>query len=129
MADSGEETAGRSTEAGIYTETLARLYLLQGFADKALRIYRHLVQAHPENLALHEQLRLLEQQMAGQVQENVPSSPVRTVAPAMTNGPSFCSQWVLRHLEHWLYHLQQRRTVRENAVQCEGGAQENGPTA
>lgn len=129
MADSGDKTAGRSIEAGIYTETLARLYLLQGFAEKALRIYRHLVQAHPENLALHEQLRMLEQQVAGQVQEHVSSSPVLTVAPAMTNGPAFRTQWVLRHLEHWLYYLQQQRTVRENAVQCEAGSQGKSPKA
>ena len=125
MADGGDKTAGRSTEAGIYTETLARLYLLQGFVEKALRIYRHLVQAHPENLALHERLRILEQQVAGQMQDNVSSSPALTVVQAMTNGPSFRSQWVLRRLEHWLYHLQQQRTVRENAVQCEAGSQGN----
>jgi hypothetical protein len=129
MADSGEKTARHSTEAGIYTETLARLYLLQGFAEKALRIYRHLVQAHPENLTLHEQLRMLEQQVAGQGQEHVSSSPTLAVTQVMTNDPSFRTQWVLRHLEHWLYHLQQQRTVRENAVHCEAGSQENSPEA
>jgi hypothetical protein len=129
MADGGDKTAGRSTGAEIYTETLARLYLLQGFAEKALRIYRHLVQAHPENLALHEQLKRLEQQVAGQGQEQVSSSPVLTVAQVMTSSPSFRIQWVLRHLEHWLYHLQRQRTGRANAVHCEAGSPGNSPKA
>lgn len=116
MADSGDETAARATEAGIYTETLARLYLRQGFDEKALRIYRHLVHAHPEDLELRERFRLLEQQVERPVQEHVASPPVLTVTQAMTNGPSFCTQWVLRHLEYWLSHLQQQRTARENAL-------------
>ena len=38
-------------EAGIYTETLARLYLKQGFVERALAIYRRLVQEQPEQCA------------------------------------------------------------------------------
>jgi hypothetical protein len=123
MADSGDETAARATEAGIYTETLARLYLQQGFAEKALRIYHHLVHTHPEDLELRERFKMLEQQVERPMQEHVASPPVVTVTQAMTNGPSSCTQWVLGHLEYWLSHLQQQRTVRENALHCEERSQ------
>ena len=43
-------------EAGIYTETLARLYLKQGFVERALAIYRRLAQEQPDNARLHERL-------------------------------------------------------------------------
>src|SRR5262244_1192373 len=50
--------------AGIYTETLARLYLKQGFGGRALAIYRRLAQEQPGNHQLHERLRTLEQELA-----------------------------------------------------------------
>jgi hypothetical protein len=40
--------------AGIYTETLARLYLKQGFGERALAIYRRLAQEQPDNHQLHD---------------------------------------------------------------------------
>ena len=54
----------RDAAAGIYTETLARLYLKQGFGERALAIYRRLAQEQPDNHQLHERLRTLEQELA-----------------------------------------------------------------
>jgi len=54
----------RDAAAGIYTETLARLYLKQGFGERALAIYRRLAQEQPGNHQLHERLRTLEQELA-----------------------------------------------------------------
>ena len=50
-------------DTGIYTETLARLYLKQGFVEQALAIYRHLAQDQPENLQWQETVMALEQQL------------------------------------------------------------------
>ena len=47
----------RDAAAGIYTETLARLYLKQGFGERALAIYQRLAQEQPDNHQLHERLR------------------------------------------------------------------------
>jgi hypothetical protein len=54
----------RDAAAGIYTETLARLYLKQGFGERALAIYRRLAREQPDNHQLHERLRTLEQELA-----------------------------------------------------------------
>src|SRR5207249_9760635 len=90
MAGSEAEVLqARQAEAGIYTETLARLYLQQGFVERALAIYRRLAQEQPENHPLHERLRTLEQQYApgalGQAAEaprTVPDLAVETISMA-----------------------------------------------
>ncbi len=55
MAGSEAEVLqARQAEAGICTETLARLYLQQGFVERALAISRRLAQEQPANHPLHE---------------------------------------------------------------------------
>ena len=62
----------RDAEAGIYTETLARLYLKQGFVERALAIYHRLAQEQPDNAQLHERLHTLEQELArGELGQNL----------------------------------------------------------
>jgi hypothetical protein len=60
----GRDTASEDTvPVGMYTETLARLYMRQGHVDKALRIYRHLAARQPSDLDLQDQIHALEHQL------------------------------------------------------------------
>ena len=99
-------------EAGIYTETLARLYLRQGIPERALGIYRHLAQEHPENQQLQVQLRTLEAQLQqGSLErdsgtESV-ASPVEAQPPA--HPPSRATHAVIAQLERWLHYLQRQQ--------------------
>ncbi len=99
-------------EAGIYTETLARLYLRQGFLERAVSIYRHLVQEQPENQHLQAQLNALEQQLQHGDMESealeVPSAP-QVEVPAPPRRKVHPEHTVLAQLERWLRYLQQQR--------------------
>ena len=102
--------------AGIYTETLARLYLKQGFGARALAIYRHLAQEQPGNQQLHERLRTLEQELAGAGGEPEPAVPC--AAPEGTGAratpvPQRQEHQITAQLELWLRYLQRHRLQRE----------------
>ena len=102
--------------AGIYTETLARLYLKQGFGERALAIYRRLAQEQPGNHQLHERLRTLEQELAGA--GGVPASVVQYTAPdgageTATSGTRRQEHQIIAQLELWLRYLQRQRLQRE----------------
>ena len=115
------ETAGnasqpRDCEAGIYTETLARLYLKQGFAERALAIYRRVAQEQPDNHQLHERLRTVEQELAlaglGQytvVQRAAPDAGVESTT-RVTRRPE---PQVAAQLTRWLHYLQHQCRQRE----------------
>jgi hypothetical protein len=102
--------------AGIYTETLARLYLKQGFAERALAIYRRLAQEQPENHPLQERLRTIEQELACGRDEPAPATQ-----RAADDGTGKRAAPVTRRQEHqiaaqlarWLRYLQRRRLQRE----------------
>ncbi len=101
----------RVAEAGIYTETLARLYLQQGFVARALAIYRRLAQEQPENQPLHERLYTLEQQYAhGALGHDVvapctvPDLAVETTSMA----PHRQGDAVVAQLERWLDYLRRQ---------------------
>lgn len=102
--------------AGIYTETLARLYLKQGFGERALAIYRHLAQEQPGNHQLHERLRTLEQELACSGGGADPAG--QCAAP---DGAGERVTQVTRRQEHqiaaqlglWLRYLQRQRLQRE----------------
>jgi hypothetical protein len=109
--------AGSEAEAGICTETLARLYLQQGFGERALAIYRRLAQEQPENQPLHERLHTLEQQCApgalGQAaaaQRTVPDLAVETSGRA----PHQQGDAVVAQLERWLRSLRRQRQHAEH---------------
>jgi hypothetical protein len=102
--------------AGIYTETLARLYLKQGFRERALAIYRRLAQEQPGNHQLHERLRTLEQELAGT--GDAPEPAVPCAAPdgageTATPGTRRQEQQIIAQLERWLRYLQRQRWQRE----------------
>ena len=111
----GSEAEGlqsRQAEAGICTETLARLYLQQGFVERGLAIYRRLAQEQPENQPLHERLRTLEQQCAPGAlgpdaagQRTVPDLAVETTSMARHQQ----GDAVVAQLERWLRHLRRQR--------------------
>ena len=103
-------------EAGICTETLARLYLQQGFVARALALYRRLAQEQPENHQLHERLHTLEQQIAlgalGQdaVAQRTAPDPAMDTAGRTSHRQSDA---VVARLEHWLHYLQRQRQSHE----------------
>jgi hypothetical protein len=103
--------------AGIYTETLARLYLKQGFAERALAIYRRLAQEQPENHLLQERLRTIEQELAHGGSELAPALPCATpdgaderVRPVVPRP----EHQIAAQLELWLHYLQRQRLQREH---------------
>lgn len=107
----------RPLETGIYTETLARLYLKQGFTHQALRIYRHLAQAEPANQELRTRLQQLEREVTlGGTGEALTAAPA-TAPVALHSAPVSArpargqtgQQQVLRQLERWLHSLQRQR--------------------
>ena len=102
--------------AGIYTETLARLYLKQGFGERALAIYRRLAQEQPGNHQLHERLHTIEQELAyggggsdPVVQCAAPDEAGETATP-MTHRQE---HQIIAQLELWLRYLQRHRLQRE----------------
>jgi hypothetical protein len=105
--------------AGIYTETLARLYLQQGFVEEALAIYRHLVQEQPANQALQARLRTLEQQVAlaaaaPDVAATLPTPDA--TGPQAPQAPRSRAPAVVAQLERWLLYLQRQRQAREGTA-------------
>jgi len=98
--------------AGIYTETLARLYLKQGFVERALAIYRRLAQEQPQNDAFQERIRSLEHDLTfgllcpslAASAPVMPESEVRAVVR-----PSHPYEQVIGQLEQWLRQLQRQR--------------------
>ena len=105
----------RDAEAGIYTETLARLYLKQGFVERALAIYHRLAQEQPENAQLHEHLHTLEQELArgGSGLESVTPRDVPDAAAATASVTHRHEHQVAAQLGRWLHYLQRQRQQRE----------------
>ena len=104
--------------AGIYTETLARLYLKQGFGERALAIYRHLAQEQPGNRPLHERLHTLEQELAsgGSKPDSAEQGPTLEGTGAnATPAPRRQEQQIAAQLERWLRYLQRQRLRRERS--------------
>jgi len=117
MAGSEVETPqAREAKAGICTETLARLYLQQGFIDRALAIYRRLAQEQPDNPQFHERLHTLEQQLTLGTAE--PDTMVPRTTPDLTlnttnRAPRHRRDAVVVQLERWLHCLQRQRQPQE----------------
>jgi hypothetical protein len=95
----------------MYTETLARLYLRQGFTREALQIYRRLAQEQPKEQRWQDQIRALTQQlaMALPVPEDESAkalSVTRKGSPAADE--TYRAGRVIAELELWLRRLRQR---------------------
>ena len=102
--------------AGIYTETLARLYLKQGFGERALAIYRRLVQEQPGNHQLHERLRTLEQELAYGGSEPDPAvqcAILDSTDESATPVTPRLEHRIAAQLERWLRYLQRQRLQQE----------------
>jgi hypothetical protein len=97
---------------GLYTETLARLYMQQGYGAKALAIYRYLIGLQPDNAKLRAKATALERQLAA-------SEPGEVEEVAGDRGEGSGSRRhartgqarVLARLEGWLVQLRQQRQV------------------
>jgi hypothetical protein len=101
----------RDAAAGIYTETLARLYLKQGFGERALVIYRRLAQEQPGNHQFHERLRTIEQEMACGGGGPDPDGAGERATPVTRRQ----EHQITAQLERWLRYLQRRRLQRERS--------------
>ena len=107
----GEASQPCGSEAGIYTETLARLYLKQGFVERALAIYYRLAQEQPGNYQLHERLHALEQELApgGLGPDPMAQRAVPDAAGSMaTRATRRQEHHVVVQLERWLHYLQRQ---------------------
>ena len=112
-----EAPQSREAEAGICTETLARLYLKQGFVERALAIYRRLAQEQPDNHQLYERLRTLEQQCAlGSLGQNAMDQRAipDLAVDATSTVPHHQEDYVVAQLERWLHALQRQRQHQEH---------------
>jgi hypothetical protein len=104
--------------AGIYTETLARLYLQQGFSERALAIYRRLAQEQPGNQQLHERLRTLEQELANGGDGPNPAGQCAVPEAAGERATPLTRRQehqIAAQLELWLRYLQRQRRQCERA--------------
>ncbi len=67
LGGSAGEVSGASGTGGAFvTETMAELYLQQGFPDRALAIYRQLAAQRPSDVALRERIAQLERGEVGE---------------------------------------------------------------
>lgn len=71
------------------TETMATLYLQQGFRDKAIEVYRQLVAQSPETPALRERLAELEQAPSDLPELEAPTMEVLAPHQASADMPEF----------------------------------------
>ena len=92
---------GRRT---ITTATLAEIYVKQGYLNKAVHVYRELLEAEPENERLAQRLKELELQIAGPA----PTSPTEPSEPAPPELPR--EEKLLNVFESWLTAIRQRRS-------------------
>ncbi len=105
-----------NAEASICTETLARLYLQQGFVERALAIYRRLAQEQPDNPQFHERLHTLEQQLTlGTLGPDsvVPRSAPDPAMDTTSRASRHQRDAVVAQLERWLHYLQRQRQPQE----------------
>ena len=64
-APSAPLTDGAARETGFVTETMAELYVKQGFYDRALGVYRELVAQNPNDRGLRERMERIEREVRG----------------------------------------------------------------
>ncbi|MBW2645913.1 MAG: type II 3-dehydroquinate dehydratase [Deltaproteobacteria bacterium] len=88
------------------TETLARLYIKQGFLDKGIAIYRKLCLEHPDNVELKKTLEDLESRLAGKTGQT-------------EGGKGDKDEEILKVLENWLAVIQDKQegSKRREAVE------------
>ena len=98
----GSSPAVAGTPAGFVTETMAELYLQQGFVQEALNVYRQLLEQDPEDAALRERIAQLEQgarssvSMAAVSDEVVEAARKRQASPARRSMRQFLGSLAAR---------------------------------
>lgn len=104
----------------ITTATIADIYVEQGLYEKALEVYRELLQDNPQDLAVQQKISELEALInsgapvahaAAQPQADVVPTVAETPAAEVTSAAPHCigSEAVLDKLNDWLATIQARR--------------------
>lgn len=113
----------------ITTNTIAELYIKQGYPEKAIDIYKAILELDPANSAAAESIQKLEAEMLGETEAITPSvvpvtapapepvqtaiepqveAPVQPVAVATNPGGSSIPAQIAR-LENWLVNINRVR--------------------
>ncbi len=122
---------GGGKEAPIKTATLAEIYIKQGLLREAIKVYREILEAHPENEEIRRKALALKKRLeeeggaAAAPSPPKPASPVPPPAPqpqapaatksapvaAPPKGPSSpdSGEGAIRNLEAWLEIIRKRR--------------------
>jgi hypothetical protein len=79
-----EEIPGRDADEPVYTRTLAELYVRQGFTDRALAVFRHLLAADPGATDIEERIAELGHDGLGVVAEADDGGPENGLHPTET---------------------------------------------
>ena len=109
MTAETDRDAQDALPSGMHTETLARLYLRQGYLDKALHIYRCLAEENPDDPRLREQFQTIQQQQEA-VLETPLAEPVaaRSRPVQKSAGERAQTAIVIARLESWLRQLRRQ---------------------
>jgi len=100
----------QATPDPLTTATLAELYVSQGFVDKALNIYRELMNAHPSNQQYRLRCAELVEMKELQQQVQHPAPPAATeTAPAAQVKSQGPQDDVEVELQSWLENIRRRR--------------------
>ena len=102
---------GSSTPAGFVTETMAELYLQQGFVQEALAVYRQLLEQNPEDAALRERIESLEHGARSSVSMAAVSDEVVEAARKRQASPN------RRSMRQFLGSLAARRPPQREAIE------------
>jgi tetratricopeptide (TPR) repeat protein len=98
VADGVDEAA--KTVPAFVTETMAELYVHQGFYDRALSVYRQLIAQHPGDPKLAERMEQLRRQSAAAPTGTAPDAglgaPMAHAAPSHQSVREFFSELALR---------------------------------
>ena len=98
------------TPPGFVTETMAELYLQQGFMQEALNVYRQLLQQNPEDAALRERIEQLEHGARSSVSMAAVSDEVVEAARKRQSSPT------RRSMRQFLGALAARRVPQREAA-------------
>mgnify|MGYP000852416941 CR=1 FL=1 len=108
----GSVTESQPAEDPLATSTLAELYVTQGFIDKAIEIYRAILERQPDNREAADRLALLEQQEEDTAAaEQAAAAAMEQLAPSVTlpvHGEADKSDAVVV-LEGWLDNIRRLR--------------------
>ena len=97
------------------TATLAEIYVQQGLLNKALKVYRDLIQSHPDNADLTSRYRQLCGEGVGEPEkpEQWAGTPAEAVVPEEVSPKLFAknpaSTALVNRLDRWLAAIQDRR--------------------